>query len=190
MDFNTLKTFRQQVYDCIECRADTLFSLCDGLLSEGQARSLPELSHSPFFDRRWPSIYAALTDGKINVSELRALCVRSVLADQPADVPIWIAVDATAVERPEAETSEDRGYIHISNLPLADKPLSIGWMFSVVGLLPEQTSSWTTSLDFKRISSEQTAVGVAIDLNLSAHHSRKDRGKYGNILPTVHSLFK
>ena len=46
------------------------------------------------------------------------------------------------MERPETETSEDRGYIHVSNLPLADKPISIGWMFSVVGLLPEQASSW------------------------------------------------
>jgi hypothetical protein len=36
-------------------------------------------------------------------------------------------------------------------------------MFSVVGLLPEQASSWTPPLDFQRISSEQTAVGVAIE---------------------------
>ena len=163
MNLNTLKEFRQQAYECLESRADALFSLCDGLLSESQARSLPELSHSPFFDRQWPSIYAALADGKINVERLRALCVRSVLAELPDDAPIWIAVDATPIERPEAETSEDRGYIHVANLPLADKPISIGWMVSVVGLLPEQSSSWTPPLDFQRISSEQTAVGVAIE---------------------------
>lgn len=163
MNLNTLKAFRQQVYDCIERRADALFSLCDGLLSEAQARSLPELSHSPFFERRWPSIYAALADGKINLEQLQALCVRSVLAELPEDVPIWLAVDATPEERPEAQTSEDRGYIHVSNLPLADKPISIGWMFSVVGLLPEQASSWVAPLDIQRITSEQTAVGVAIE---------------------------
>ena len=56
MNLNTLKTFRQQVYDCMEQRADALFSLCDGLLSESQARSLPELAHSPFFERQWPSV--------------------------------------------------------------------------------------------------------------------------------------
>ena len=140
---------------CLACATDCA--------REGQARSLPEISHSPFFDRHWPSIYAALADGKINVSELRALVVRNVLADLPEDEPVWIAVDGTPVERPEAETSEDRGYIHVSNLPLADKPISIGWMFSVVGLLPEQASSWVPPLDFQRISSAQTAVGVAID---------------------------
>ena len=163
MNLNTLKAFRQQVYDCMQQRADSLFSLCDGLLSESQARSLPELSHSPFFERQWPSVYAALADGKINIDQLQALCVRSVLAEVPDRGPIWLAVDATPEERPEAHTSEDRGYIHVSNLPLADKPISIGWMFSVVGLLPEQASSWTAPLDVQRITSQQTAVGVAID---------------------------
>ena len=163
MNLNTLKTFRQQVYDCMEQRADALFSLCDSLLSDPQARSLPELSHSPFFERQWPSIYAALADGKIKSDQLQALCVRSVLEEMPADAVVWLAVDATPEERPEAHTSEDRGYIHVSNLPLADKPISIGWMFSVVGLRPEQASSWVPPLDIQRISSTQTAVGVAID---------------------------
>src|SRR5438067_11948417 len=98
MNLNTLKAFRQQVYDCMQQRADSLFSLCDGLLSEPQARSLPELAHSPFFERQWPSIYAALADGQIDLEGLRALCVRSVLAEVPADAVIWIAVDATPVE--------------------------------------------------------------------------------------------
>ena len=163
MNLNTLKTFRQQVYGCMERRADALFSVCDGLLSEPQARSLPELAHSPFFERQWPSVYAALADGKMNLDELRALCVRSVLEEMPADALVWIAVDATPQERPEAQTSEDRGSIHVSNLPLADKPISIGWMFSVVGLLLEQASSWVPPLDLQRKSLEQTAVGVAID---------------------------
>ena len=163
MNLNTLKVFRQQVYDCLEQRGDALFRLCDSLLSESQARSLPELSHSPFFERQWPSVYAALADGKINVEQLQVLCVRSLLEEMPAEALVWLAVDATPEERPEAQTSEDRGYIHVSNLPLADKPISIGWMFSVVGLLPEQASSWVPPLDIQRISSEQTAVGVAID---------------------------
>src|SRR5437868_10194012 len=163
MNLNTLKGFRQQAYGCLEQRADALFSLCDGLLSEGQARSLPELSHSPFFDRQWPSIYAALADGKMNFERLRALCVRSVLAELPEDAPVWIALDGSPIARRAAETSEDRGYIHVSNLPLADKPGSHGWMFSVVGLLPEQASSWVPPLDLQRKSLEQTAIGVAID---------------------------
>ena len=163
MNLNTLKTFRQQVYDCMPSRADALFSVCDGLLSEPAARSLPELTHSPFFQRQWPSVYAALADGKIKLDALQTLCVGQVLADVPAEAVLWIAVDATPVPRPEAHTSPGRGYIHVSNLPLADKPISIGWMVSVVGLLPEQTSSWTLPLDLQAIDPEQTAIGVAIE---------------------------
>src|SRR5438270_10852617 len=124
MNLNTLRDFRQQSYACMERRADALFDLCDALLTQPQAQSLPELSHSPFFHRHWPSVYAALADGLINSEELQALCVRSVLAQLPEDALVWLAVDATAVERPEAETSEDRGYIPVSNLPLAEKAIS------------------------------------------------------------------
>src|SRR5258706_11295503 len=143
--------------------ADALFSLCDGLLGERQARSLPELAPSPFFERQWPSVYAALADGKINLDELRALCVGQVLADVPADAEVWISVDGTPVERPEAHTREGAGCILVSNVPLADNPISIGWMFSVVGLLPEQASSWAPPLDLQCIGSDQTAIGVAIE---------------------------
>lgn len=163
MNLNTWNEIRQQAYDCLESRADALFSLCDSVLSSPQARSLPELSQASCFERKWPSVYAALADGKINVAALQAVCVRSLLKDLPAEEVIWLAVDATPAQRPEAQTSEDRGYIHVANLPLADKPISIGWMFSVVGLLPEQASSWTPILAVQRISSEQTAVGVAIE---------------------------
>ncbi|MGH2480862.1 MAG: transposase, partial [Ktedonobacteraceae bacterium] len=163
MNCNTLSEFRQQAYACMEYRGDALFSLCDGLLSETQARSLPELSHSPFFERKWSSVYAALAEGTIDIEVLRALCVRHVLADLPPEAPVWIAVDGTAVARLEAHTSEDRGVIHLANLPLCDKPLSVGWSFSVVGLLPDTPSSWTAPLDIQRISSNETAIGVAIE---------------------------
>jgi len=163
MNFNTWKAFRQQAYDCLERRPDALFGLCDGLLSEAQARSLAELSLSPLFDHTWSSVYAALADGKMDFEGLRALCVRSVLAELPIDAPVWIAVDATSVARLEAQTSEDRGAIHLSNLPLCDKPISLGWSFSVVGVLPEQASSWTPPVEIQRIRTTQTAIGRAIE---------------------------
>jgi hypothetical protein len=52
--------------------------------------------------------------------------------------------------------------IHLSTLPLVDKPISIGWQFSHVLLLPEQPSSWTAILDQRRISTEMTPIQVAI----------------------------
>lgn len=162
MDSTTLKQIRQQVYESLERGADALFNLGDALLSESQAQSLPELSLSPFFERQWPSVYEALEDGRINVEQLRALWVRALLADRGENELIWIAVDSSNLARPDAHTSADRTIIHLSNLPLVDKPIGIGWMFSTVVLVPEQTSSWTPILEQQRISSEQTAIEVAI----------------------------
>jgi hypothetical protein len=157
-----LKQIRQQIYACFERGADALFNLADALLCESQAQSLPELSMSPFFERQWPSVYEALEDGRINVEHLRALWVKALLSERAESEPIWIGVDRSNLSRADAQTSPDRTIIHLSNLPLVDKAIGIGWTFSTVVLLPEQSSSWTPILDQARVSSEQTAIGVAI----------------------------
>src|SRR6266566_4420241 len=162
MNFNRLKHIRQHIYESFERGADALFNLADALLCESQAQSLPELSLSPFFERQWPSVYEALEDGCLNVEQVRALWVRVLLAERAENEPVWIAVDTSNVGRPSAPTSADRTIIHLPNLPLVDKAIGIGWTFSTVVVVPEQASSWTPILDQQRISSEQTAIGVAI----------------------------
>jgi hypothetical protein len=141
LNFNTLKQVCQQIYDSFERGADALFNLCDALLCEEQARSLPELSHSPFFEREWPSLYQSLEHGKINEAALRQIWVNVLLSEMAVSQTIWISVDASSIPRPEAETSEDRGIIHVSNLPRAAKPISVGWQCSTVMLLPQEASS-------------------------------------------------
>jgi hypothetical protein len=158
-----LKEIRQQIYDSFGRGADALFNLCDALLCENQARSIPELSQSPFFERAWPSLYQALESGKIDEARLQQIWVEALLREVPAEQPIWISVDASSIARPEAETSEDRGIIHVSNLPRACKPISVGWQFSTVMLLPQEGgSSWVGILDQRRITTQQTAIEVAI----------------------------
>jgi hypothetical protein len=95
VNFNILKPIRQQLYGCMERGADALFNLADALLCESQAQSLPELSLSPFFERQWPSVYEALSDGRINVGQVRALWVSVLLAERAENEPIWIAVDGS-----------------------------------------------------------------------------------------------
>jgi hypothetical protein len=163
MHFNTLNEFRQQVYDCFERSGDALFNLCDALVSEPQACSLPELSLSVFFERRWPSVYEALQDGRINVEGLREVFVEALIESQPADEPVWLGLDSSSMERLEAESNRDRGMIYMPNMPHATKPVSVGWQFSTVMLLPEQASSWVGILEQRRISTDQTAIEVGID---------------------------
>lgn len=160
---NTWQQVRQQMYDCFERSADALFNLSDALLSEPQACSLPELSLSAFFQRRWPSLYEALQDGRINVERLRAVFVQALLESKPADEPIWLGLDSSSMPRPEAKSSRDRGMIYVPNLPHATKPVSVGWQFSTVMLLPEQPSSWVGILEQRRISTQRTAIEVGIE---------------------------
>jgi hypothetical protein len=163
MHFNTLQRVRQQIYDCFERSEDALFNLCDALLSEPQARSLPELSLSVFFERRWPSVYEALQDGRIDVEGLRTVFVQALLEEKAADEPIWLGLDSSSMERLEAESSRDRGMIYMPNMPQATKPVSVGWQFSTLMLLPEQRSHWVGILEHRRIGSEQTAIEVGIE---------------------------
>ncbi len=163
MHFNTLQQVRQQMYGCFERSADALFNLSDALLSQPQARSLPELSLSVFFQRRWPSVYEALQDGRINVERLRAVFVQALLESKPADEPIWMGLDSSGMQRLEAKSSRDRGMIYVPNMPHATKPVSVGWQFSTLMLLPEQPSSWVGILDQRRISTQRTAIEVGIE---------------------------
>lgn len=162
MHFNTLEVFRQQMYGCFERSRDALFNLSDALASEPQARSLPELSLSVFFERRWPSVYEALQDGRINVARLRQVFVQNLIASRPEDLPLWVSIDSSSMQRLEAESSRDRGMIYVPNLPHATKPVSVGWQFSTLMLLPDQPSSWVGILDQERIGTEQTAIEVGI----------------------------
>lgn len=160
MNLNTLKEFRHALYACFRRAADALFELSDALLTETTARSLIELSQSPLFQRRWPSLYAALQDGRIDRNKLRQ--VLASFAPRPAPGQrVWLGVDASSIARPEADTSRDRTPIYVPNLPHSSKPVTLGWQFSTVVILPEQASSWTYVLDSQRIESSQTAAQVA-----------------------------
>src|SRR5438128_12092317 len=125
MHFNPWQQVRQQMYDCFERSADALFNVSDALVSESQARSLPELSLSVFFQRRWPSVYEALQDGRIDVEGLRAVFVQALLEDKPTDEPVWIGLDSSSMERLEAKSSRERGMIYVPNLPHATTTLSL-----------------------------------------------------------------
>jgi hypothetical protein len=142
MNLNTLQTFRHEVYDCFSRAADALFNTVDALLTETQAQSFPELSLSPWFER---------------------LCqVFASYLLQPADGErVWLGIDASSIQRPESKTSADRTVVYVPNLQASSKPISYGWQFSTVVILPAQPSSWTAVLDQRRIRSDQTSVEVA-----------------------------
>jgi hypothetical protein len=158
MNLNTLKVFRHEVYQSFEKASDALFNLADALASEDHAQSLPELSLSPFFERKWPSTYEALEDGVIDAKALQRAFLKHLPQRRP--VPL-IAVDGSNIARPKARTSEDRSAQYVHNLPESTKPVTYGWQFSTVVALPEKPGSGTYVLDQRRVATATTAIQVA-----------------------------
>jgi hypothetical protein len=115
-DINTLKQFRHDVYDCFPRAKDALFNTVDALMTETQAHSFPELSQSPCFEHKWPSLYEAFEDGRIQESRLRETFAH-YLPTSEAERPLWIGIDGSKIARPEAVTSADRTAQPVHNLP-------------------------------------------------------------------------
>jgi len=148
------------MYHCFGNAKDALFNLVDALASEAAARSFPELSFSPFFERSWASLYEALEDGQIDAERLRQLFV-DFAPLPPAGELVFVGVDTSNLYRPEAETAEDRTLVPIANLPKNTHAASPGWVFSHVVLLPRQAGQATFVLDTARVASTELVTQVA-----------------------------
>jgi hypothetical protein len=160
MNLNILQEFRQGLYAALGNAKDALFELTDALATETQARSLPELSLSPFFTRQWPSLYQALQQGQLDRSELRHLLAHFAPEALP-NQRLLIGVDASNIPRPESVTAADRTCLHVHNLPEGEGAVTYGWQFSTLVILPDQAGADTYILDNTRIPSSQTPCQVA-----------------------------
>jgi hypothetical protein len=159
MDITTLAQVREEIYRCLERARDALFNTVDALIAETQAKSFPELSLSPFFERKWPSLYEAFEDGRINRKSLRDIFIKYL----PTKDRLILGTDATPIERPFSRTSRDRTALPMHNIPNKAPAITFGWKYSTVTVLPEQPSSWTYILDQQRIPSGKTDIQVAIE---------------------------
>jgi DDE superfamily endonuclease len=95
-------------------------------------------------------LYEAFEDGRIDQTRLRGVFAKYLLRPSEGE-RVWLGIDATSIERPQSKISPDRTVVYKANLPESSKPISYGWQFSTVVLLPEQPSSWTAVLDQQRI---------------------------------------
>lgn len=162
MNLNTLSEFRHAIYGCFGSAKDALFNTVDALLSEDRARSFIELSLSPLFERRWPSLYEGLEDGTIDQPRLRHVFAR-FLPEQMRQQTLWVGIDVSGIARPRSRTSADRSAQHVHNLPECKKPVTYGWQFSTMVALPSTPSSWVYALAEQRVRTETTPAQVAIE---------------------------
>lgn len=161
MNLNTLNEFRHGVYDSLTRAAGALFNTIDALVTEPTASSFIELSLSPFFERRWASLYEAFEDGRIDSKRLQQVLIAH-LPQPVAGQRLLLGTDASGIARPQSRTSVDRTHLLVHNLPESrTPPITAGWQFSALMVLPDPVSSWGYMLDSRRITSEQTAGEVA-----------------------------
>jgi hypothetical protein len=160
VDCTTLEVFRHNLYHgCFKHAADALFDLADALLTDLFARSFVELSQASSYRRAWPSLYQALQDGRIDRPALSRLFV-DMLPRRLVGKRLVLGLDTSSILRPDARTSPDRTLVYRSNLPKDATPVSPGWQFSTLVVLPDPVSSWTYVLDNRRVPSKETATSI------------------------------
>jgi len=106
-DINKLIEFRQAIYaHALLARRDALFDLMDALICEGPVSSFAMLSQSSRFQRKWPSLYAAVEDG-----ELDSQWLRNYLAWQvPQQGMCVFPIDGSP--RPRSRVLDDRQFVY------------------------------------------------------------------------------
>jgi hypothetical protein len=159
MDCTKFLRFRHAIYSCFTRAGAALFDLSDALLTEHTAHTFIELSQAARFQRRWPSLYAALSDGQID----RTALTRQFVAALPlpaAPQRLLLGLDTSPIRRPDAVTSPDRTLVYWPNLPRDATPVVPGWSFSALVVLPQPVSSWTYVLEHQRVPSTESPVTV------------------------------
>jgi hypothetical protein len=186
-NLNKLIEFRQAVYQHgITCRRDAVFDLLDALLAEGSVSSFALLSQAEPFQRKWPSVYAAVEDGQVNEAWLRQYLAQQV----PQQGICVFALDGSPWPRPRARTLDDRQYVFQASSDVNGGTVTIGYPYSSLDWVVEPHTSWALPVDERRVNSAQTAQEVGALQIADLGKARADLldaldivasdGKYGN----------
>jgi len=159
-----LLRFRQELYDSLGLRQDSLFELVDAVLTAPQRSTLVRLSLTAAFRRLWPSTCDALADGSVDVSALRKLFARTLTDSAMVDGrPLWV-IDGTNWPRPAARASADRTWEY---RPLPGWPqngIVPAWAYQWLVAVPDVAGSWVLPLDVQRRGpTAESATQVALE---------------------------
>jgi hypothetical protein len=131
----------------------------DALLLGQPIRSFPELSLLPVFRRKWPSIYAAIKEGRQNREWLEGYFMQRI----PTKGPLLFSLDGTAWPHPAARTLADLQYVYSPTPAVDGGSIVVGHPYSVLAWVPECGSSWAPPVSVIRAPSEQSDVTVGIE---------------------------
>jgi DDE superfamily endonuclease len=147
-DLDALRRFRCALHKCFHRRADALFELTDAILTAGVVPSPVHLSLQPSHHRGWGSLYAALSQGTMDVEALGKLIGSHSLEEDRAAV---YAVDVSVWSRCDAECSPERGYYYHPSRHSAGQPIVAGWAYQFIAQLSFERDSWVAPMDLRRL---------------------------------------
>jgi hypothetical protein len=159
-DFNKLIQFRQAAYLTFEQARDALFELVDAILQMPRVQSFAELSCAPAFRRKWPSVYEALQDGRLQRDQLLKLYLKQL----PEDERLVLVGDHTAWPRIWAATLSERSYQHAPDPIPGRRPVTIGHGYSSLVVVPPKSGSWALPLLHERITDQKPVLKGAEQL--------------------------
>jgi len=145
--------------------------LTAALLTAGPVLSPVHLSLEAVHRRGWGSLYAALAEGRVDDTALRALLSQYPLADGQ---PLY-AVDCSVWARCAAQTSPARGYYHHASRHTGGLPVVAGWSYQWISQLSFRRDSWTAPLDVQRVP-RTTDVNTAAATQITALLARLPAG--------------
>jgi hypothetical protein len=136
-----------------------MFELKDAVILTRKIYSLAELSLSPVFRRKWPSIYEAVEDSRPQRNKLMRLYIEQIPVP-PKESRIILAGDHTAWARPHAVTLQDGTTEHyVTGIP-NNKPVAPGEGYSTIVWVPEESGSWALPLRHERITSWESPISL------------------------------
>jgi hypothetical protein len=157
---NKLIEFRQAVYrHGFTARRDALMNLLDALLGQGPVASFAMLSQAEPFERKWPSLYAAVEDGQVAEAWLRKFLAQQV----PEQGVCFFALDGSPWPRPRAKTLDDRQYIFQASSDVNGGTIAVGYPYSSLDWVATSHSSWALPVDERRVASSQTPQTVGAE---------------------------
>jgi len=173
---DSLKIFRDKIYQFFPRRQDAAMELVDSLSSNTTARSIVQLSLNPLHRRNYCSITRSVDefypDASVEGHRAQNKTMGALLSEQcpPLDKRSFhlFAVDCTSNERLFSPTLLDRSPVYTAKPTVpSNKPMTIGHQYSVVAYLPEkpsqQTPPWVIPLSSERVSTEQKSTQIGME---------------------------
>ena len=157
---NNLIEFRQAVYQTgLGKSQDALFELLDALIERPHADCAAEISLSPFFRRKWSSLYKAVEKGEVNEAALSSLFMGQVPKTGVQVYPL----DSTMWAHPAARTLAGMVYGPSPTKALKRHSIVQGHEYSLLGWTAASRQSWTPTISTKRVEPDMGSIAVGVE---------------------------